>query len=249
MRKRAKHGQAGGVPLPHEVRVLTHEQAQAFYNRMGAKQDWQAFYEAKATHDLIAHASFETGQAVFEFGCGTGAFAERLLTAHVLPETRYVAVDSSSTMIRLAQARLTRFGSRVQVQQTDGSLQFDAPSGSYDRFVSTYVADLLSTSDIAALFSEAHRLLVPGGRLCLVSLTKGTGLFSRLIMSAWARLHRFSPALVGGCRPLELQALLEVRSFQVEYVQTVVAFGIPSEVVIAKRQPQARETTEERASL
>jgi ubiquinone/menaquinone biosynthesis C-methylase UbiE len=218
MRKRAKHGQAGGVPLPHEVRVLIHEQAQAFYNWMGAKQDWQAFYEAKATHELIAHASFETAQAVFEFGCGTGAFAERLLAAHLSAETRYVAVDSSPTMIRLAQARLARFGSRMTVEQTNGSLQFGAASGSYDRFVSTYVADLLSISDIAALFGEAHRLLVPGGRLCLVGLTTGTGLFSRLVMSAWARLYRLAPTLVGGCRPVELQALLEVRSFQVEYV-------------------------------
>lgn len=248
MNKRAQRGEANGVPLPHDMRVLTHEQAQAFYNWLGKKQDWQAFYEVKATRELIAHASFETAQAVFEFGCGTGAFAERLLTAHMLPETRYIAVDSSPTMIRLAQERLTRFGSRVQVQQTDGSLQLDAPSGTYDRFVSTYVADLLSTSDIATLFCEAHRLLVPGGRLCLVSLTTGTGLFSRLVTSAWARLHRFSPTLVGGCRPLELQALLEEGSFQVEYIHTVVAFGIPSEVVIAKRQPQARATIEEGAS-
>ena len=68
MRKRAKNEEARGVPLPHDVSVLTHEQAQAFYNRMGAKQDWQAFYEAIATNDLIAHASFETAQSVFEFG-------------------------------------------------------------------------------------------------------------------------------------------------------------------------------------
>jgi hypothetical protein len=148
-------------------------------------------------------------------------------------------------LIRLAQARLARFGSRVQVQQTDGSLQFDAPSGSYDRFVSTYVADLLSTSDIATRFCEAHRLLLPGGRLCLVSLTTGTSWLSRLVIGVWARIHRLAPALVGGCRPLELQALLEVRSFQVEYVRTVVAFGIPSEIVIAKR----RATAEEGASL
>jgi ubiquinone/menaquinone biosynthesis C-methylase UbiE len=235
--------------MPQEARVLTHQQVQAFYDRMGKKQDWQAFYEAKATHDLIAHASFETAQAVFEFGCGTGALAERLLTSHLSPSARYVAVDSSTTMFRLAQARLARFGSRVQVQQTDGSLQFDVPSGNYDRFVSTYVTDLLSTSDIAALFCEAHRLLVPGGRLCLVSLTQGTGLFSRLVMSAWTRLHRLSPTLVGGCRPLELQALLEVGNVQVEYVQTVVAFGIPSEIVIVRRQLQARATAEEGASV
>jgi SAM-dependent methyltransferase len=237
MRKRAMDEEARGVPLPHDVRVLTHRQAQAFYNRMGAKQDWQAFYEAKATHDLIAHASFETAQAVFEFGCGTGAFAERLLAAHLSPETRYVGVDSSATMIRLAQARLSRFGSRVEVQQTDGSFPFDAPYGLYDRFVSTYVADLLSAADIAKVLSEAHRLLRPEGLLCLVSLTPGQTWFSRWVTGLWTGIHRLAPSLVGGCRPLELQALLSASQWQLVSVNVVTAFGIPSEIVVAKPQP------------
>ena len=241
MRKRAKDEEARDVPLPHDVRVLTHEQAQAFYNRMGAKQDWQAFYEAKATHDLIAHASFETAQAVFEFGCGTGALAERLLTAHLSPEAQYIAVDSSTTMIRLAQARLARFGSRVTVEQTDGSLQFEVASGSYDRFVSTYVADLLSASDITTLLAEAHRLLMPEGRLCLVSLTHGTRWLSRLVTGLWTGIHRLTPTLLGGCRPLDLDVLLPASIFHLEYVHVVTAFGIPSEVIVAKPQPKARE--------
>ena len=85
-------------------------QATTFYNRMGAKQDWQAFYEAPATRDLIAHAFFETTQSVFEFGCGTGAFAELVLAHHLPPQAKYLAVDSSATMVCLAQARLERFG-------------------------------------------------------------------------------------------------------------------------------------------
>jgi ubiquinone/menaquinone biosynthesis C-methylase UbiE len=241
MSKRAKDEEARGVPLTNDVRVLTHEQAQAFYNRMGAKQDWQSFYEAKATHDLITHASFETAQAVFEFGCGTGAFAERLLAAHLSPEARYVAVDSSPTMILLAQARLARFGNRVEVQQTDGSLQFDAPSGVYDRFVSTYVADLLSASDIMEMLSEAHRLLKPEGLLCLVSLTWGPTWLSRLVTGMWTGIHQLAPSLVGGCRPLELRDLLQAHPFHLEYVHMVTAFGIPSEIIVAKRQPEGRE--------
>lgn len=237
MSRREKNGEARGVPLRYDVSVLTHKQSQAFYNWMGAKQDWQAFYEAKATQDLITHASFETAQAVFEFGCGTGALAERLLTAHVSPETRYVAVDSSATMIRLAQARLARFGSRVTVEQTDGTLQFEAASGSYDRFVSTYVADLLSASDIVEVLSEAHRLLRPEGLLCLVSLTPGPTWFSRLVTGLWTGIHRFMPSLVGGCRPLELRALLPTDQWQLVSVNVVMAFGIPSEIVVAKPQP------------
>ncbi len=241
MSKRAKHGEAEGVTLSRDVRVLTHQQAQAFYNRMGAKQDWQAFYEAKATHDLITHASFETAQAVFEFGCGTGAFAERLLAEHLSPQARYVAVDSSPTMIRLAQTRLARFGSRVMVEQTEGSPRFDALSGSYDRFVSTYVVDLLSATDIAEVLSEAHRLLRPEGLLCLVSLTPGPTGLSRLVTGLWTGIHRLSPSLVGGCRPLELHVLLQAHPFHLEYAHVVTAFGIPSEIIVAKRQPEGRE--------
>lgn len=227
--------------MPHDVRVLTHEQAQAFYNWMGKKQDWQAFYEAKATHDLIAHSSFETAQAVFELGCGTGAFAERLLTAHVSPEALYTAVESSATMTRLAQARLARFGSRVEVWQTDGSLRFGAASGSSDRFVSIYVADLLSAADIAEMLSEAHRLLRPEGLLCLVSLTPGPTWFSRLVTGLWTGIHRIAPSLVGGCRPLELRTMLPASSFHLEYVHVVTAFGIPSEIIVAKRQRERWE--------
>jgi ubiquinone/menaquinone biosynthesis C-methylase UbiE len=145
--------------MPEKSRMLTHQQAASFYNHLGAKQDWQAFFEAPATRDLITHASFQTAQAVFEFGCGTGAFAEQLLAHHLPPQATYLAVDSSATMVRLARSRLARFGERVTVRQTDGSLQFGERSGAFECFVSTYVLDLLSLSDMAQLLAEACRLL------------------------------------------------------------------------------------------
>lgn len=219
--------------MPEEPRMLTRQQAISFYNRLGARQDWQAFFEAPATRDLIAHASFETAQAVFEFGCGTGAFAEQVLAHHLPGEARYLAVDSSATMVRLARSRLERFGARVTVQQTDGSFQFAEGSGVFDRFVSTYVLDLLSTSDIAQLLAEARRLLVADGRVCLVSLTHGSTRLSRLVTWTWVRLHALSPWLVGGCRPLELRDSLQERGFHLDYTRVVTRFEVPSEVVVA----------------
>lgn len=219
--------------MPEHARMLTRSQAIAFYDRLGAKQDWQAFYEAPATRDLIAHASFETAQAVFELGCGTGAFAEQLLEHHLCPGARYVAVDSSATMTRLARSRLARFGDRVTVRQTDGSLQFPEASGSCDRFVSTYVLDLLSAPDIVQVLSEAHRLLAADGRMCLVSLTHGATPLARLVTWSWTRLHAFEPRLVGGCRPLELCDCLPGMGFHSDYVHVVTRCGVPSEVVVA----------------
>ncbi len=222
--------------MPEEPGMLTHQQAISFYNHLGAKQDWQAFFEERAIHEMITHASFENAQAVFEFGCGTGATASQVLAHHLPGEARYLAVDSSATMVRLAQSRLERFGARVTVRQTDGSLHFTEESGSFDRFVSTYVLDLLSASDIAHLLSEAYRLLVPNGRVCLVSLTRGSTRFSHLVTWTWARLHALSPWLVGGCRPLELRDCLPGTGLHPDFMQVVTHFGVPSEVVVASKQ-------------
>jgi ubiquinone/menaquinone biosynthesis C-methylase UbiE len=222
--------------VPEEPSMLTHQQATSFYNHLGAKQDWQAFYEAPATRDLIAHASFETAQAVFEFGCGTGAFAEQVLVHHLPPQATYLAVDSSATMVRLARSRLARFGERVTVRQTDGSLHFGERSGAFECFVSNYVLDLLSASDMAQLLSEAHRLLVADGRLCLVSLTRDSTPLARLVTWSWTHLHALQPRLVGGCRPLELRDHLPNARWHIDYAQAIARFVVPSEVVVASKQ-------------
>ena len=91
------------------------------------------------------------------------------------------------------------------------------------------------------MLSEAHRLLSPEGLLCLVSLTPGPTWFSRLVTGLWTDIHRLAPSLVGGCRPLELRTLLPASSFHLEYGKKVTAFGIPSEIIVAKRQPEGRE--------
>ena len=218
-----------------EGRMLTRQQAKVFYDRLGAKQDWQAFYEVPVINNLIAHAALEQVQSVFEFGCGTGAFAERVLSHHLSPRVRYLAVDSSSTMVALARTRLARFGERVTIQQTSGSLQLDAPDGTFDCFVSTYVVDLLPAADIVALLSQAHRLLTPDGRLCLVSLTFGRTRLTRLVIWGWRHLHTLRPSLVGGCRPVELLDFLPETHWRLDYAQTMTACGVPSEVVVASR--------------
>ena len=44
--------------------VLSHKEARAFYDRFGAKQDLQSFYEDPAVERLIAHADFANASAV-----------------------------------------------------------------------------------------------------------------------------------------------------------------------------------------
>jgi ubiquinone/menaquinone biosynthesis C-methylase UbiE len=213
--------------------MLSRAQVKAFYDRFGEKQDRQAFYEDPALRDLLTHAVFEQASNVFELGCGTGRFAELLLDHHLQPDATYRGTDLSPTMIQLAEKRLGRFGSRVQVVLTDGCLEAAADPASVDAFVANYVLDLLPLEDIRTVIAEARRVLKPGGRLCVVGLTNGIAGLSRIVSGLWSLVHSIRPTLVGGCRPLNLLGMLNDGKWHVHHANVVVACGIPSEIVIA----------------
>lgn len=217
------------------VKTLSREEARRVYNRLGKHLDSQAFYENRALDLLIQNAQFATARNVFEFGCGTGRFALRLLSDHLPADAIYHAVDLSPTMVGITRDRLAAFGSRVVVSLSDGSPPAQKPSECYDRFVSTYVLDLLSEQDIALVLREAHRMLKPEGLLCLSSLSTGSGFASRVVARLWSAVHRLSPSLVGGCRPIELADVLSPSEWRLVFHADVAPFAIPSEVVVAER--------------
>jgi ubiquinone/menaquinone biosynthesis C-methylase UbiE len=221
------------------MRTLSHQEARRVYDRIGARQDTQAFYEDVATRELIRHGEFGSADAVFEFGCGTGRFARMLLDDHLGPTATYRGVDLSPTMAGLAERRLSEFAGRARVVLTDGGPPAAEPAESFDRFVSNFVFDLLSEADIAAVLSEAHRMLRPGGLLCLASLSPGHGLVSRAVIRVWSFLHRLDPRLVAGCRPVELLPFLEAGHWKVRYHRPLAPYGLPSEAVVAERLPAA----------
>ena len=216
--------------------TLSHEQAEAVYDRVGKRQDSQGFYEDVAVDALIAQARFDEAREVLEVGCGTGKLAVRLLK-EVLPEdAHYQGVDLSETMVRLARERLEPFASRARVSKTDGSLTLAFSDESCDRVVSTYVVDLLSDEDIELFLEESWRLLQPGGRLACAGLTVGERGVSRIVTGLWRTIHWLHPALVGGCRPLVLANRLDARRWKLLHRSVVIAYGIASEVLVAEKR-------------
>ena len=94
---------------------------------------------------------------------------------------------------------------------------------------------MLAEEDVTGLIMEAHRLLEPGGYLCVASLTHGETFVSRAIEFVWHGVHTLSPAIVGGCLPINLQPFLEQGKWETLHNTTVVSFGVASEVAIAKK--------------
>jgi SAM-dependent methyltransferase len=218
--------------MPDKDPVLSPSAAQAYYDRFGRKQESQGFYEDPALDDLIAHAGFQDAGAVFEFGCGTGKLAARLLEKHLPPSATYLGCDISPVMIDLAKRRLEAYAERAQVALSNGAVRFPLADRSVDSVVSSYVLDLLSEADTRSLFSEAHRTLLPGGKLCLASLTTGVSVPSRIVSSLWTAAFRLRPAIVGGCRPIHLDSFVDPQQWHVVHRSVLTPFGVPSEVLV-----------------
>ena len=215
--------------------TLSHEEARRVYTRIGALQDTQAYYEDRATNVLVSHFDLSRARSVFEFGCGTGRFASRLLEKELPASATYRAVDVTPAMVELARKRLARFGARATVELTEGGPPTSEPAESCDRFVSNFVLDLLSVEDIRAVVGEAHRMLSAGGLLGLSSLTPGFTPGTRFVARLLAGLHRLRPEWIGGCRALELLDFLPESQWQVRHVSRVAPLGVALQAVVAER--------------
>jgi ubiquinone/menaquinone biosynthesis C-methylase UbiE len=216
-------------------RTLSHEEARQFYDAFGAKQDTQGWYEDPANAVMLAKAKLRDATNVVEFGCGTGRLAAKLLRSELDAGCRYAGFDSSRTMCGLATERLQPWQTRSKIELTSGAPKLTVADASADRVLATYVLDLLALSDIERFLTEAHRVLRPGGLLCVVGLTPGEQGVSRFVTALWRLIHRSSPARVGGCRPLKLADYLPVTKWANVEREVVVSWGLASEVVIASK--------------
>jgi ubiquinone/menaquinone biosynthesis C-methylase UbiE len=214
--------------------MFTPEQARRFYNRFGRKQDTQSFYENPALDKLVESGDFENAHDIVEFGCGTARFALRLFNECLPADAGYRGFDISATMVDISKGRLDGFKNRASVTLTNGSVELPAEDGSCDRFISNYVLDLLPVEQISAVIHEAYRILRNNGLLCVTSLTFGKGAVSRTIIAIWRAIHSATPSLVGGCRPIEVARFISEQQWQIKNNQTVVSWGIPSDVLVAR---------------
>jgi ubiquinone/menaquinone biosynthesis C-methylase UbiE len=217
------------------LRGLTIEEVEKFYDRFGAEQDKQNYYEDIALADLLKHARFDVAHTVVEFGCGTGRFANQLLGMYLPDDATYWGCDVSATMIELSGQRLSGFGNRATLWKSSGEVSLPLPSESADCFVSNYVLDILSFDEIALVLGEAKRILRKDGLLCLMGLTNGKGLFSKLWTAFWNVRFTLNPRWVGGCRPVEVREFFDA-DWEIEHYHVTVTWGISSEVVVARKR-------------
>ncbi len=205
-----------------------------FYNRYGKRLDRDIFYEGRAIEELSELGEFQNAYHLVEFGCGTCRLAERLSLNSLPEQATYTGIDFSPTMVDIARRRLEPWRDRAEVILSDGSIKLNLKERSCDRFISTYVLDILDEGEIKALLKEVYRTLSPDGLLCLLSLAYGETLISRLLSGLWMAIYKIRPLIVGGCRPLRLTLHIDPEIWEIRVRKILVSYGISSELVIAR---------------
>jgi tRNA (cmo5U34)-methyltransferase len=138
---------------------------------------------------------------VLDLGIGTGETSRRILARY--PETTLVGIDSSSSMLAAAEARLCN----DQVTLVEQKLEDPLPHGPFDLVVSALTVHHLSSSDKAELFSKVFSVLKPNGRFILADLFLVPTAPARRGQLLRSRFGRVARALV---RPSELAGLLRL---------------------------------------
>jgi SAM-dependent methyltransferase len=223
-------------------RGISPEQAKRFYDRFGARQDRQGWFEDQAVARMVDWGDFGDAGEVFELGFGTGRLAETLFRSELTSRCRYTGMELSTTMFNLATARLEPWADRVRLFLVDGSSPGDTglagfATDGFDRFVATYVLDLMDRERILEVMEEAWRVLQAGGLFCITSLTCGHTPGTRLVSWLWSRIQAIAAERVGGCRPISPVTLLGScpRAWNILHTGIVCRFGVCSEVVVARK--------------
>jgi len=193
-------------------------------------------FERQAQATGLELLQVQPGERVFELGCGAGAALVVLVRA-AGPAGRVVGLDLSPRMIHLAAARLRRAGlaQRADLVVADASA-IPFADASFDAVFMSFTLELFDTPEIPLVLAQCGRVLRPGGRIGVVSLSRAAPL--RWPTRLYERLHDRFPATLD-CRPIHGRLALEAAGFEQARSKLVPLWGLRAEAVVAVRPAPA----------
>jgi ubiquinone/menaquinone biosynthesis C-methylase UbiE len=208
-------------------------EARASYDKLSGWYDILAGWSEKKPREMaLQKLGASAGERVLEIGFGTGHGLQAL--AQAVGRTGEVyGIDLSASMLRVSQQRLRDAGlaERVQLHLGDAvHLPFEA--GSMDAIFMSFTLELFDTPEIPLVLQECQRVLRPGGRVCLVAMSKGR---ESSLTKFYEWLHRKFPRYVD-CRPIYLRQAVTAAGFRLAEVTEISLWGLAGELVLAKKE-------------
>ncbi|RLD05948.1 MAG: 2-heptaprenyl-1,4-naphthoquinone methyltransferase, partial [Chloroflexota bacterium] len=102
--------------------------------------------------------------------------------------------------------------------------------GFFDGVFTSFTLELFDSPHIPVVLSECRRVLKPGGKLVIVSLSKdrALGLMGRMYESFHDRFPKWAD-----CRPIPIKSLVKDAGFIIRESQEYKMWGLPVGMVLA----------------
>lgn len=210
------------------------EAARASYNRLSRWYDLIAGSTEKKYRDWgLEKLSARPGEIILEIGFGTGHCLVALAKA-VETTGRVIGLDISDGMLSIARARLQKEGlnDRVDLHLGDAARLDFIEANSLDGIFMSFTLELFDNPEIPRVLEECHRILKPGGRLAVVSMTKANPPGIAVRLYEW--FHEHMPEYAD-CRPIFARQALEQNGFAIQEVSVSSMWGLPVEIVLGKK--------------
>jgi len=218
---------------PSEISITSVNRSEAdaetYYSRLSSFYDLLAASEKKFIIRGLELLKPVSGETILEIGFGTGR--AQLMIGKAVKTGLSAGVDLSEGMCRVAQKKAAAAGlsSRVSLIRNN-SLPMPFSEGVMDGIFSSFTLELFDTPQIPEVLKEFKRVLKPGGRLVVVSLSKDQPLpwMGRL----YEYLHTNYPRMLD-CRPIPVKSIVSEGGFEINQTQEFSMWGIPVSIVKA----------------
>jgi demethylmenaquinone methyltransferase/2-methoxy-6-polyprenyl-1,4-benzoquinol methylase len=210
------------------------EAARVSYNRLSRWYDFIAGSTEKKYRDLgLEKLSAQRGEKILEIGFGTGHCLVSLAKA-VGAAGRVIGVDISDGMLAVAQERLREEGlsERADLYPADAAKLDFLEAGGLDGVFMSFTLELFDNPEIPRVLEECHRVLKPGGRAAIVSMTKTDPPGMAVRIYEWFHEHMPNYA---DCRPIFARRALEQSGFTIQDVSVSSMWGLPVEIVLGRK--------------
>ena len=210
------------------------EDARASYNRLSRWYDTVAGSTEKKYRDWgLEKLSAQPGETILEIGFGTG-HCLLALAKSVGPTGRVIGLDISDGMLAIARQRLHKegFSDHVDLHLGDAANLNFIEANHLDGVFMSFTLELFDNPEIPRVLQECHRILKPGGRIAVVSMTKTNPPGVAVRMYEW--FHEKMPNYAD-CRPIFARQAMEQNGFDIQDVSISSMWGLPVEIVLGKK--------------
>jgi demethylmenaquinone methyltransferase/2-methoxy-6-polyprenyl-1,4-benzoquinol methylase len=201
-------------------------EVQKSYDRMSTVYDIMASSEKPLVEKGVEALQVKEGEHICELGCGTG-HSLLLFSTLVGASGAVYGIDISEGMVHRAQKKIGDAPlQNIEVIQADAA-HLPFRSSVFHALFMSFTLELFDTPHIPQVLQECSRVLLPGGRMCVVGLSKKN---AGIAVTIYEWIHRLIPRYVD-CRPIFIEGFLQDEGFKSIDSQVMTMWGLPVEIV------------------